>query len=310
MTANQLKYWELRWKQHYEQILAKVKIAEVEETKRHNLAVEAENERHNRRQERIDTQNMITNRGNLAARWAELDEKQRAAIVAEGLKRDEYNLAVQTELRQAKYTQAQIDKMLSDMELAQMDLAISIVKHKHDVAANYIKAEAALLKNGWTKAAAGEVVADIKSLMSSTEFDTYLSKLKSNPTFSWIGETFGPAAIKEIATVTDSNDVGQWQGPPTKEQMQQSNAKKRFESRPDFQPIIKETDNKDTVSGHSSSEGTGSSTGTSVVYGHTGARYYSNHRESGSTRGPVETKTSNGTSVVYSGGSHYGPGYV
>jgi len=315
MTANQLKYWELRWKQHYENILAKVKVAEVQETQRHNIAVERETERHNRREERIDTQNMITNRLNAQLRWEELSEKKRAALVAEALKVKEYELAVKAELRNERYTNAQIDKLLSDKKIAQMDLAMSIVKMKHDIANDYLKSEAALFKNGWGKAAAGEIIADVKSLLSSTEADKLLNNLTKDPDFKWITETFGPSAADETLRLAGNSTKGEkgsgdWQGPPTKDQASQQTNKTRFENRPDFQPY-KEPE----VSGHSNSQGgtgtTGkSSNGTSVVYGNTGARYHSNHNEAGSTRGAVETKTSRGTSIVYSGGSHYGPGYV
>lgn len=311
MTANQLKYWELRWKQHYEHILAKVKVAEVSETQRHNIATEAETRRHNMREERIDTQNMITNRLNAQIRWEELSERKRAAIVAEALKQKEYELAVQTELRNERYTAAQIDKMLSDKKIAQMELAMSIVKNKHDIAANYLKAEAALFKNGWTKAAAGEIIADVKSLLSSAEADQLLNNLTKDPDFKWLTESFGPDTATQtlnIASSSSSNSQGDsrdWQGPPTREQKQIADNRIRFENRPDFQSV----GNEDLVQGHTTSPSNQGS-GTSIEYGRSGARYHSNHKTAGSTRGPVETKTSNGTSIVYSGGSHYGPGYV
>lgn len=302
MTQNQLKYWELRWKQHYEKILAEVKVREQVETVRHNLAVESETARHNRREERIDTQNMIINKQKLELGWAELDEKKRAALVAEALNIDKYKLAVQQELRETKYTQAQIDNMLANRKLAAMDFALSLYKAKHDISANYIKAEAAMFKNGWTKVAAQAVISGVQSLMTSDEANKLMNAMKDDPDFGWIVEAWGPQTPKQVVETDIKHSIseGEWQGPPTKGQ----NQMKRFENRPDFQPINTETDG--LVTGFSQSE---NGNGTSIQRGSSGAKYYSNHKDAGSTKDPVETKSGSGTSVIYSGGSHYGPGF-
>lgn len=306
MTANQLKYWELRWKQHYEKILAEVKIKEQQETVRHNLAVEAETARHNRREERIDTQNMIINKQKLALGWAELDERKRAALVAEALNEKKYALAVQQELREMTYTKAQIDNMLANRKLAGMDFALSLYEAKHRIAADYIKAEAAMFKNGWTKIAAQAVVSGVQSLMTSDEANKLMDAMKDDPDFGWIVEAWGPAAPKAVVETAINHGIseGQWQGPPTAEQSQIAKQKVKFESRPDFQPVS--NNDSELVHGFSGSQ---SGNGTSVQKGSSGASFYSDHRDAGSVKGPIESKTNSGTSVIYSGGSHYGPGY-
>lgn len=299
MTTNQLKYWELRWKQHYENILAQVKVAEVVETKRHNVAVETETARHNRREERIDTQNMIINRGNLEARWAELEEKVRAAIVAEGLKEKEYQLQVQKVLYDWEYKKAEISNMLQSRKLAAADFAVRFVESFHKTSTEYMKAEAALLKAGWDKALVGEVVTDVKSLMAKSEYDKVLQNaFGDDPEFSWLVEAFGPATGKEVANMAGKK-YNEPIGPKQPQQYFSQKAKNIKESI--GLGISKPEDAKNLVQGFSGTQQSSRDI--------SGVTSESTGNKVGSTKDIVETKTPSGTRVIYSSGSHYGPGF-
>lgn len=300
MTANQLKYWELRWKQHYENILAQVKVKEQAETERHNRAVEAETARHNRVEERIDTQNMIINRLNLEARWAELDERHRAALVAEALNEKQYKLAVQAELRQYQYTQAQIQNMLAQQKVAAADFALDVISAKNKINADYLQAEAALVKAGWGKGVAAQIVAEVKSSVSSAELNNIMKAFANNSDYSWISEAFGPATLSEIGNVANKNYKSDLPKADLSKGLHLDTNKINFDER-GSQAYNQQ------VSGFSNSQTTKGEKGVKTP---SGTMYYRDHRDAGSTKSSVETKTAAGTRVIYSGGSHYGPGYA
>lgn len=322
MTQNQLKYWELRWRQHYDMLQHQVDLAKVEV----ELAKLQETARHNKAQERIATQELVLTRVKLSQEWEKMQFDMKATIVRLGL---EYNgfLQKNVELQQKNRALDQEDVRLNQKYIELGQEADKIMTNKFvQVTDAYTEILQGNYKNQTErmKALADSVGPLAKSVgigfVASTlgMFDSYLSNTQASEAFWSSLEKTYPSVFKDL-----SQEVAETYAPKVK-----AMAKSYTElygpqgleqASKDISAYLNKMDPKaddlkriatqSTVTGHTNTQNVNESIGTSVQKGSSGASFYENHRDARSTRGPIETKNSAGTSVVYSGGSHYGPGY-
>lgn len=312
MTQNQLKYWELRWKQHYDMLQHKVDLAKLEI----ELAKLAETARHNKAQERIATQELVLSRVKISHEWEKMQFDMRAQIVRLGL---EYNgfLQKNVELEQEnerirqKYIELgqEADKIMTNKFVQVTDAYVNISQGNYKNATERMKA----LADSVGPLAKSVGIGFVASTLGL--FDSYLTNDANSTVFWGRLEEMYPSVFKDLSQQAGdlyspkakhmAKEYTELYGPRGPEQMSK-----------DIDKYLNEKDPKDTsdstVTGHSgtqvSNQPQGSTSGTKVI-GSSGASYHSNHRDAGSTRGPVESKTNSGTRVIWSGGSHYGPGY-
>lgn len=156
MTQNQLKYWELRWKQHYENIMLQLKARELEI----ELAKLQETKRSNRAKETIQ--------------WAELNEKIRAAGVSEALKKESNIIDALKANTDLYYTLNQVQNMLAEQQVAAAEFLVTLEQAKNEDARKWLETEAILLKNGWGEYTVEKAVGEAKASMSDSRYNSIL----------------------------------------------------------------------------------------------------------------------------------------
>lgn len=172
MTANQLKYWEIRWRQYYEnQSLKETKrsnLVKEAETERSNRVKEAETRRHNLVEERIAKQELVIKRIQLShtqeqinQKWADLDRQERALFINTTL--ENYRLMQkdkEIDLK-AKEVQLKADKLLSDVTLAIADLVTEYTQTEEKINIDRFDSYVNALGKGWTKAGVASFMRDL-----------------------------------------------------------------------------------------------------------------------------------------------------
>lgn len=293
MTANQLRFWELRWKQHYDTIFLKLKEQEIAQA----WAELDEKIRHNKKSEKQEQQRIIHERQRLELDWAKLTEQQRATVMSE-LFED------RKQQREEAWTKAQVEHLLVQDQVAVVEAFDSYLHHKNQDAQGWFDAEAKLLDKGWGKAAVGELVADVKGTISNAEYDQFMKNMAAN-LGGWFKEVYGPQANQKAQEWINS------QNKEIVDNNRQSSAGKALKemSNAEAQQDLVDKINKQgkyapVVHGFTSTQNGSSSTanvGTKVVTGTATSRTVSsNPRNSGG-----------GSSVVYSpnvGTRAIGPG--
>lgn len=185
MTTNQLRYWELRWKQHYEHWYLK-------ELHRANVAKEAETHRSNKAEERIKQQELVLKRIELGIQtqkvnveWAKLQETQKANLVSWAVKAKEIELQQKQVYNQERLTNAQIkmiekqmdevkartDQILSNIKVAEADAAFGIYKDAREQDRKDLDTIIESYKHGWGEKAGYEIE---KLFSSKTNVDKFL----------------------------------------------------------------------------------------------------------------------------------------
>lgn len=186
MTQNQLRFWELRWKQHYESIY-------VGEIQRSNRAKEAETERHNRKEEKIATQQLVIERQKLSLAWAELSERVRATMVKEAIdwenaKTNRYNAQIRAgELEVAAYkAETERTKVMNELQQKMIDQQTVLAELYLDAVESFDKAD----RDRWKTAV--DLAKDAFKIKGEVNFDPDL--------------VFGDNNFK----ITAEGDLGKW----------------------------------------------------------------------------------------------------
>lgn len=184
MTQNQLKYWELRWRQWYEYQLLHQQERQLEETKRSNRA-----------KERIEYEKITISREDMERKWAELDEKKRAAMVGEAINKYKADI----EFADAK---SRIDKRLSEIQIAEADLAIAFTKARNEDERQYIKLYADVADKGWD-GVAGAALGTLYANNKSQDWDKVARQAGITMQLPTVGIQTGPG-------VTNTDDSNTW----------------------------------------------------------------------------------------------------
>lgn len=297
MTQNQLRYWELRWRQHYENAQIQIErekvaleIAKLEETIRKN-----------RKAERQEQQRIIQEGIKIQQAWQKLGFEMQAKIVELGLEKRKLDQK-DTELVQAA------DRLLKDKFVAIADFVTNMTekrdKSQQEWARIYRDAGSALT-DAFGGKTLGLAAGEFRGLVSGEEFTNGIKAMADAfPEYASIINQFTGLAKETIQRNVEQYGP-QWQGPPK--------PGKPGDNIISTDPRLKvganmSTGPENTVSGHTSTEDPKGQTKTKVK-GSSGADYYDNHSSAGSTKSPVESRTQGGSRVIWSGGSHYGPGF-
>lgn len=262
----------------------------------------AETIRHNRRSERQETQRIVLEQAKLSKDWAKLKFDMRAKIVELALeerKLDQKDIELQQKA----------ESILTDKFVAVTDFGLDLQNAKNKWSVEYAKVYKDMLGaigNAFGGKAVGLAAGELRGMIAGSEYDDFIKSVK---------EQF-PQYAKDIDfsigsnTQTGIKEYDEQFGPQASDKFKQDLKNRGIETGlpgSSSDRVIGFTGTQDENVNANSNQRT--SNGTSVQKGKSGADYYSNHREAGSTRGPVETKSNSGTSVIYSGGSHYGPGF-
>lgn len=193
MTTNQLKYWELRWKQWYEFQLLKHKQAEL-----------AEQKRATRVKEKQEYERITIDRGDLDRKWAELDEKKRAAIVGEALRKYEADI-------QFMNVASMAEQRLQQMKTVAADLYLQYTKAEDESQRKWYEAYAEAANKGWGQGAfyAAYEMADKSNLVTQGKNDM-LDVFNSIPGFklpSSTKQSVVPSGGKIVGEVANNNGI-------------------------------------------------------------------------------------------------------
>lgn len=190
MTQNQLKYWELRWKQYYEYYY-------LQETKRSNMARELETARHNRVQERISKQELVLrrielsqNQEKIVQQWKNLELTEQATMIKAALElRNQDRLA---------------NEFLQSQKMAAASMIVQYNNEQEKRQIEKFNAYVQALDTGWTKTAVAKVLTEIES--SNDEVNRLLTDVAKQ--YNLDIEVKGPQGIgAKIKTSLDkSND--------------------------------------------------------------------------------------------------------
>lgn len=176
MTLNQLKYWELRWKQYYDML-------SLAETKRSNVARENETKRHNRAEERIATQELVIKRIQLS--------QNQEKIVQEWskIKLDEQKLFIETTINAYKLHQKDVElsqeerriqlkseELLQNATFAAANIIVQYENESTKRSIEQFNSYVNALDKGWDKTAAAQVLTELAS--SSKTSDSLKNVLK------------------------------------------------------------------------------------------------------------------------------------
>lgn len=316
MTANQLKYWELRWKQFYDMRNLEVDIAKLQHEK-DKLLLEAkklnETIRHNMEEERNDRITRRQNAQKIQQEWAKISQNERLALIGYGIKWKELeqeDRKLDQADRKLDQTDKQIaleaDKILKDKFTAVGDFLLEVEKNKNSTSQEWVEQYSEAigeLGKAFGLGAVGLAAGETRGMVASAQYDKIVNAMKNNfpevaKFFNTTSETYGPDIKEAIDQLRKGSDeLGGTKGILKKQGYNVDQLPGQGAGR---------------VIGFSETETEPDSTtsGTSVEkVGKTGSKYYDNHHDAGSTRSSIESKTSNGTSVVYSPGTHYGPGF-
>lgn len=135
MTKNQLEYWKLRWTQYYEKRYLEIQKQKANEEERANRAREKENVRHNKAQERIQTQQNILTKQKLDQDWAKMSVEIKSMYVHD---------VVST----AK-TLAEVDQLMSKVKTAEVETLLSIAQANDKASIDYAKAAVDAYDKAW-----------------------------------------------------------------------------------------------------------------------------------------------------------------
>lgn len=155
MTTNQLRYWELRWKQWYEYQLLQHKKAEL-----------AEQKRATRVKEKQEYARITIDREDLDRKWDELTEKKRAAIVGEALRKYEADINLMN-------VSSMAEQRLQQMKTVAADLYLQYTKAEDEAQRKWYEAYAEAANKGWGQGAfyAAYEMADKSNLISQGKQD-------------------------------------------------------------------------------------------------------------------------------------------
>lgn len=166
MTQNQIAYWALIWKQHYEN-------QQLKETHRHNQAQEKETNRHNLAEERIAKQQLVLRRIELSQNqekinqeWAKLSNTIRHDLIEEAQSQQKINL--------------DIDKFMSNQKIAVAQMALDASYKANDTTIKYIEASAKALKEGWGKGAAALGLGTLYGSLNTSNYSQIVESLASD----------------------------------------------------------------------------------------------------------------------------------
>lgn len=169
MTLNQLKYWELRWKQYYD-------LLSLGETKRSNLAKEAETKRHNRAEERIATQQLVLerikisqNQEKINQEWSKISLDQQKLFIQTTI--DAYKLHQKDiELSQEeRRIQLKSEELLQNATFAAANLIVQYENESTKRSIEQFNAYVNALDKGWDKTTAASVLTELASSSKTSE---------------------------------------------------------------------------------------------------------------------------------------------
>jgi hypothetical protein len=170
MTANQLKYWELRWKQFYE-------FHYLKEQHRANVAKETETERHNRATERVARQQLVLDRIRLSneqekinIEWQKLALSQRAQLVHEVVEQRKLDI-------EEKDYQLKVDQFLANIKVATAELISDVQHNINQDRSAAITANAKAFGDGWLEGSAAKAAAWLETLSGTKNYENIVNTL-------------------------------------------------------------------------------------------------------------------------------------
>lgn len=250
MTANQLRYWELRWKQYYEYYY-------LQEQKRSNRAKERETERHNRASERIAKQELVMKRIQLSLdqarvtqEWAKISVNERAQLLAE-----------------MKHSH-EVQKFLAQTKIATAELGVTIQHNLNSDSAAYIQANARAFGAGWAKGGANQALSYVQSIPGIKNYQSIYDSVVTGLNESVPGINVQSANIQGYVPRTSPNDSEEFQQVSNDIKKQAievygPDAAQRVKYAMEHKPKVQDT----TVQGHSGTESQASQhNGSNVIY--------------------------------------------
>lgn len=216
MTQNQLKYWELRWKQFYD--MRKLELDKYVEDRKLQLDMRKLEEtiRHNKHEEKMDRLQYRQNQEKINQEWAKISQNERLAMIKYGI---DY---VKLHQENIKLDQNQQSIGLKAQELLQKeflgiaDLMLEITKTSDQQSRAWVETYSQSVGE-FLKAFGGGAVAtglgEIRGALSTTTYNDLVTNLtKAYPQFAskikqfdqTATEVFGPQKGPEVSkTVRD-----------------------------------------------------------------------------------------------------------